>query len=381
MAVIEEINRARWSLEFARLEESERITEALQQSRVVGLLGEGEVGKTETIRAALGPSLPENPIIRMDLSGAASESHLAFRAARQLVGAELGVEFSTLKVGALVPASLERKRVELAELLGTNGLEEALRDWPSGSFGLVEALKGIERFVRRRDTIVWIDHLEAPSLTPRHPLDLDKFLWGLREMVQNRGRLSVVLSGRVAIAGHMLSQEAAFHQQGHWLSLDNPPGDVWEAVATSLKIPQGLVAELVALTGGHPETMLVAMANFSRGTGKNADELLGDLASTSASLAGRAFQHACTLHRLGGKILEQVALGRGPYATAQRGDSAPQEIRKVLGRLQLAGLIRHDSGWSIVNPLLGILLRREVSNASAPDWDWELDESDLEDEI
>jgi hypothetical protein len=199
-------------------------------------------------------------------------------------------------------------------------------------------------------------------------------------MVQNRGRLSVVLSGRAAIAGHMLSQEAAFHQQGYWLSLDNPPGDVWEAVATSLKVPRGLVAELVALTGGHPETMLVAMANFSQSTGKNADELLGDLASTSASLAGRAFQHSCTLHRLGGKVLEQVALGRGPYATAQRGDSPPQEIRKVLGRLQLAGLIRHDSGWSIVNPLVGILLRREVSSTSAPEWDWELDESDLEGE-
>jgi hypothetical protein len=125
--------------------------------------------------------------------------------------------------------------------------------------------------------------------------------------------------------------------------------------------------------------MLVAMVNFSLGARKGADQLLGEIASTSGDLGGRAFQHACTLHRLGGKILEQVALGRGPYAAAQRGDSPPQEIRKVLGRLQLAGLIRHDSAWSIVNPLVGIHLRREVSTASAPDWD--LDGSEFEDEI
>lgn len=378
MAVAEEMNRAHRSLELTRLKESETITEALRQSRVVGVLGEAEVGKTETIRAALGPSWPENPVIRVDLAGAASESHLAFRIARQLAEAELGIEFSTLKAGALVPASLERKRVELAELLGIDGLEEALRDWPSGTFGLAEALKGVERLVRRQEAIVWVDHLEAPSLTPRHPLDLDRFLWALRGMMQSRGRLRVVLSGRVAVAAHVLSREAAFHQQGQWLSLDNPPGEAWEAVASSLKVPRGLVAELASLTGGHPETMLVAMARLSRGERKSAEELLGELASTSASLAGRAFQHACTLHRLGGKVLEQVALGRGPYAASQRGDSPPQEIRKVLGRLQLAGLIRHDSGWSIVNPLVGILLRREVSNASAPDW--ELDEPGFGDE-
>lgn len=369
MALMEAINRARWSLELARLEEGERITEALQSSRVVGVLGEAEVGKTETIRAALGPSHPENPVIRVDLAGAASESHLAFRIVRQLAEAELGIEFSTLKVGALVPASLERKRVALAELLGVDGLEEALRDWPSGTFGVEEALKGVEKLVRSRETFIWVDHLEAPSLTPRHPLDQDRLLWALREMVQNRGRLSVVLSGRVAVTGSVLGQEAAFHQQGQWLSLDNPSDEVWASLASSLRAPRNIVAELVDLSGGHPETMLTALAELSQGGQRNAAEVLGELASASAGLASRAVQHACTLHRLGGKVLEQVALGRGPYAASQRGDSPPQEIRKVLGRLQLAGLIRHDGNWSIVNPLVGILLRREVSRASAPDWE------------
>lgn len=374
MALIRDMNRARRTLEMARLAESERITEAVQLSRVVGVLGEGEVGKTETIRAALGPSLPDHPVIRMDLAGAAGESHLAFRLARQVAMTELGVEFSTLKVGALVPASLERKRVALAELLGIDGLEEALRDWPSGTFSVSQALRAVEQLAQRRETILWVDHLEAPSLTPRHPLDPDRLLWALREMVQSGSHLSVVLSGRDAMEGRVLGREAAFHQQGRWLSLDNPPEEVWEAVASGLNLPSDLTKELTALTGGHPETMLVALVRLSQDGHKSADELLGELASMSAALLGRAVQHACTLHRLGAKVLEQIALGHGPYAASQRGDSPPQEIRKVLGRLQLAGLIRHDKGWSVVNPLVGILLRREVSTASAPDW--ELDDAE-----
>ncbi|HEU5105115.1 MAG TPA: hypothetical protein VFU11_04690 [Solirubrobacterales bacterium] len=368
MALTKEINRARWTLELARSSESEQITDAIQLSRIVGLLGEGEVGKTETVRSALGPSLPDNPVIHMDLEGAASDEHLAFRLVRQVALAELGTEFSTLKVGTLVPASLERKRVDLANLLTIQGLEEALRDWPSGELPLAHALQAVERLARRRETILWIDHLEAPGLTPRHPLDLDRLLWAIREMVQTGLHLSVVLSGRDAVEGRVLGREAAFHQQGQWLSLDNPTDEVWETVASSLRVPLDLAAELTRLTGGHPETMLAALATHVETKQASANQILSDLASTSVPLLNRSVQHACTLHRLGGKVLEQIALGHGPYAGSQRGDSPPQEIRKVLGRLQMAGLIRHDRGWSVVNPSVGILLRREIATASAPDW-------------
>ncbi len=371
MALIEEMNRAHWSLELARMEEGHRIADALQLSRIVGVLGEAEVGKTETIREALGVSLPEHPVIRFDLAGAASEAHLAFRLARQIVATELGVEFSTLKVGVLVPASLERKRVELAERLGVRGLEEALRDWPSGKFELPEALEMLANLINREETILWIDHLEAPTLTPRHPLDLDKVLWAVREMAQRHAGLSVVLSGRDAAESQVLGREAAFHQQGQWLSLDAPPSEVWRAVASDLKVPAELGHDLVGLTGGHPATMLTALVKCSKTEKRAADQVLGELAATSRGLAGRAVQHACSLHRLGGQVLEQVARGEGPYVAAHRGGSSPQEIRKVLGRLQLAGLLRHDDGWSVVNPLVGILLRGEVRQTSAPDWELE----------
>ncbi|HEU5062379.1 MAG TPA: hypothetical protein VFT79_04380 [Solirubrobacterales bacterium] len=369
MALIEEINRARWTLEFARLGEAEQITEALQTARVVGVLGEAEVGKTETVGQALGNSRPKYPVLHLNLDGVAGEAQVASQLVRKIAVAELGAEFSTLKVGVLVPASLERKKVELAELLGVNGLEEAMRDWPSGEMSLADALTSLSKLTRRYETVLWVDHLEAPSLTPRHPFDLDKLLWALREMVQTHPSLSLVLSGRDAVEGQVLGPEAAFHQQGRWLSLDNPSLEVWRKVASDLKAPEGTAMELADLTAGHPETMLTALLMLSReAPRRDSEELLRELASTSAALASRAFQHACTLHRLGGQVLRQVALGQGPYAISQRGGSPPQEIRKVLGRLRLAGLIRHDDGWAVVNPLIGFILRQEVTRKTAPDW-------------
>lgn len=370
MAVTDAVPRARWGLEMARLEEAERITAALQANRVVGVLGEAEVGKTETIRQALGHSSPELSIVRLDLDGAAGEEHLAFQLAREIARAFLGpAEFSTLKVGALVPASIEAQRVELADLLGVDGLDEALRDWPSGHFQLSRALEALEALARVRDAFLWIDHLEAPGLTPRHPLDLDRVLWAAREMVQRLPRLGIVLSGRDAVEGRILSREAAFHQQGWWLTLDNPPAEAWRRVAAGLKVPAEIATELAELTDGHPETMLLALLELSGPVRRNADEVLRYLASAAGALTARAMQHARSLHRLGGQVLLQVSLGLGPYAAAQRGASPPQEIRKVLGRLQQAGLIRHDEGWSIVNPLIGIALRSDVHRAIAPDWD------------
>lgn len=379
MALIDEIPRVREALKLARQQEGHRLAEALQAGRVVGVLGEAEVGKSETISQAIGSSTASPSVIRLDLGGAASEEHVAFQLAKQIAGALLGsAGFSTLKVGVLVPAALEARRVELAELLGMDGLDEALRDWPSGRYSLLKAVDALEQLARERTVIVWIDHLEAPALTPRHPLDLDRFLWAIREAVQRVRGLSVLLSGRDAIRGQVLGTEAAFHQQGQWLSMDCPSLQAWLEVATSLKIPKAIAGELVRLSGGHPATMLLALLRLMEGgLANDAHEILRDLAGLDSGLTGRAMQHARSLHRLGGQVMLQVALGQGPYAAAQRGESPPQEIRKVLGRLQLAGLIRHRDGWSVVNPLVGIALGGGLPMVStpvtAPDWSLDTD--------
>lgn len=371
MALTDLIPRALLALENARLEEGARIAESVQISRVVGVLGEAEVGKTETIRQALGHSTSDLSVVRLDLDGAAGESHAAFLLAKEIAGAYLGgAGFSTLKGGVLVPAAIEVERVELAELLGVAGVDEALREWPSGEFSLTQAMRGLERLAEQRTVIFWVDHLESPALTPRHPLDLDGLLWAVREALQRVPRLSVVLSGRSAFEGRLLGPEAAFHQQGQWLTMDYPPPNAWLEVAAALRLPQPLMAELATETGGHPSSTLLGLLRLMEmGEGTPAETMV-DLATAQGDLAARAMQHARSLHRLGGQVLTQIALGLGPYAIAQRGASPPQEIRKVLSRLRLAGLIRHDDAWSVVNPLLAMAIRREGGPLlSAPDWE------------
>lgn len=369
MGLSEDVHRVRWALQLGRSEEIDRIAHARKRHRVLGILGEAEVGKTETIRQAIGPSTPRRAVIEIDLDGAASGRHVSFHLAKAIARAQLGVPaFSILKVGVLVPASIEAQRMELADLLGVDGLEEALLDWPSGSFPLGRAVAALERLARKKQVILWIDHLEAPALTPRHPLDLDRLLWGFREMIQRMPQISIVLSGRVAGEARVIGPEAAFHQQGQWLDLDNPGVAIWQKVASNLDLPVNLTSKLSALAKGHPATMLLALLRMIRRPSPvDPPELIRELAAADPGMTARAMQHARSLHRLGGQVLIQVAHGEGPYSASRRGKSPAQEIRKVLGRLQLAGLIRHDKAWSVVNPLLAAALRGKIALVSAPD--------------
>ncbi len=369
MELMERVARANRALEIARLPEAETITTAVQLNQVVGVLGEGDVGKTETIGQALGPSNGKLAVVRLDLAGAGSDAHVAFRLALGICRALVdGPQLSVLKVGALVPASLESRRLELAELLGVDGLEEAMRDWPSGEYGLPRALSALEDLARDRGTILWVDHLEAPGLTPRHPLKTDRLLWSLRELGQRLSGLTVVLSGRVADEGTILGPKAAFHQQGQWLSLDNPPATAWMKVARDLRIEERDAAALVELTRGHPETTLLAMLEMQRADSvPSAEEALRRLGSAGGALTARAIQHARTLHRLGEQVLVQVALGMRPYGIGQRGSSPQQEITKVLRRLRQAGLLRHDGNWSVVDPRIAMAVSGRLQGVVAPD--------------
>jgi hypothetical protein len=131
--------------------------------------------------------------------------------------------------------------------------------------------------------------------------------------------------------------------------------------------------ELAALTGGHPQTMLLSLVTLKLADGgwpSRAEDVLGELAAHDDGLAARAVQHARSLHRLGGQVLTQVARAQRPYGAAQRGSATPQEISKVLARLRLAGLLRHTDRWEVVNPLVAIKARGTVVEPPTVE-DWE----------
>lgn len=367
MDVIERHEHASNALATARMDEATRIAEAVRAGRIVGVLGEAEVGKTVTIRQALRLDDPPQQVIALDLDGAASDEHVGFYLAKEIARAVLGpTDFSLLSAGVLLPGRVERGRVSLAELLGVDGLDEALRDWPSGRYTSASALGGLEKLVHQGpELVLWIDHLEAPLLTPRHPLKLDRLLWGIRELSQRESRLRVVLSGREAVQADVLGPRAAFHQQGRWLSIDVPSSATWAEVARKLQTPTSVAERLSSLTGGHPTTMLLSLVEIA-GSGDQRpprpEEALRELAARDDGLVARAIQHARSLHRLGGQVLVQIARGQRPYAAAQRGSASPQEIRKVLNRLRIAGLLRRTAGWGIVNPMVEIGLRQTVND-------------------
>jgi len=98
------------------------------------------------------------------------------------------------------PARLERTRIVLAEILGIDGVEESLREWPSGAYGSLPAFEALERFAMTREVLVWADHIEAPRVTPRHPIDVGRFLWGARELHQRQRNVRILVSGREGIS-------------------------------------------------------------------------------------------------------------------------------------------------------------------------------------
>lgn len=363
MDLIEAYDRGLRALEEARGSEADRIVDAREQNRVFGVLGEAEVGKSEVLARSLGGPQEGWALLRLDLAKASDESQVAHLLLRQIAKAYLGEAlFSRLSVEVLVPREAADRRRDLSREIGIDAVDEAMRPWPSGTFPLADAMEATAKLALDRETILWIDHVEAASLTPRHPLDVSHLLWLVRGIQQSLDQLSLVISGREAFQTDLLGSEQAFHQQGRWLTIDNPPLAAWWHVSDALAVNVYLTNELENLTRGHPQTMLRAISLATERPARTAGgEIIRDLASISTPLAARAVQHARSLHRLGSQVLIQVARGEPPYGQVQRGGEPQQAITRVLARLRLAGLLRHDpEGWSVVDPLVAAVLRGGV---------------------
>jgi hypothetical protein len=125
-----------------------------------------------------------------------------------------------------------------------------------------------------------------------------------------------------------------------------------------LDVDDEWLRDLTEMTEQHPATTLLALA--LRATGKAASSPLAlwqDMLPLDDGHTGRAVQHARSLHRLGGRILEQIAHGIGPYEDAARG--SVQDINRAVRRLHQAGLIFQPKPrtWDVTNPLVAARLR------------------------
>lgn len=353
---------ARAALATARSAEAGAIREATQRNRVLGIFGEAEVGKTQTIEQALSPSATR--MLRLDLRWAASEEHAGFLLASEMARALVpGLELSRLAYGGKLPAPVQQARVRLVQTLG-GGLQEAMRRWPSGRYSWADALKSLKLLSQSQEVLLWVDHIEAPGLSFRHPLKLGALLLSLRELAEQTGSLRLLLSGREAARTEVDDSQAAFSGVGERLSIGPPTARAWREVAELMQASIARAQELATLTDGHPRTMLLALQAIAYEERPDAaEQVLGTLAARDEGLALRAMEHARSLHRLGGQALTQAALGQRPYAGAQRGTTTTQDLSKALKRLRLAGLLRHQDRWSVVNPLLAMRLQA----ASPPD--------------
>lgn len=166
-----------------------------------------------------------------------------------------------------------------------------------------------------------------------------------------------------------MGEGAAFRGRGQWLSMRAPSVQAWQEVAGRLDVSAAAAAELAQMTAGHVRTMLLALnaiaAENAAGRQPHAEDVLWRLAASDDGLASRTIEHARSLHRLGGHVLTQAALGQRPYAAPQRGATTTQDLSKALKRLRLAGLLRHEQRWAVVNPLVAMRLRGAAPREAA----------------
>jgi hypothetical protein len=368
---------AQRALTQARRAEREELRDALERAGVVRVFGEAGVGKTTLLATAV----RRQPVIAVDLHQVSGPGDVAWLIARGLARHTVGaLRVSELEGPARLRSPVARRAlIDLQNRLGMQLTDIALADGPVDKDSddlLAAAMEAIERVVMDDMPLTaWIDQVESPGLTPRHPVSARALLWQFRSIRQRSSSLQIVASGRAAAQRLVDDEDGALHGDGIMVRIDRPTDEVWQQVAADLArvaggrgVPARIVVELCALTERHPGTMLLALCErASRESGHRAAEpLIAELANRDDGHTARAAEHARTLHRLGGQVLVEIAHGRKPYRQPGLG-SRPQEINRALQRLHAAGLLTNQGhgAWSVTNPLLAIRIRALARGGAA----------------
>lgn len=349
-------------LDDYREHEAMRIGEQLSNRRFVGLRGDAGVGKTRLLRRVLVRRQMRNigHVGAVDLDGAWGVGRTAWlffhAAATALVGP---MAMSHLVAGldeGLMPARSRRARFDIFNLLADERLVDAVLNRTTLEDDETLLPQAINVFGQLEDTVLAIDHLEAPGLPPRHPVDLDHLLWQIRSVHQRNPTLRVCLCGRSEAADHVRSEDAAFYNDGIWLTITPPGADVWQHVARAAwrKPNNRRLESILELTEGQPASTIALLA---RDTSISIADVIAQTTDAFATTADRTVQHARSLHRLGAHLLMVIARNERPYSAVPGGRA---EVTRALAALRAAGLVskRGRGEWRLTEPLVAIALAR-----------------------
>jgi DNA-binding CsgD family transcriptional regulator len=343
----------------------DRACETITENTFTGIVGEAESGKTYILHRAGARLAAEGwTFVHLDLDEMYSPNQLAWTWARQMARAVMDpVAFAhmTSLAASMWPSSTRGEFVTLPGRIGAEAVRLAQTPSPDGTLGSTQQLTELARatadLARDRGRVVLVvDHLEAQATSRGRTPGARELLWMIRAAGQHVPALHVVAICRPAAQMLATDGDAAYHLDGRWLTIgpltvDDLPDHVSREEAASV----------IGATRGHPAAtheLLVEMftGEPSRATPDRPGVALqtaeGRLAARHASLAGRYLQHARSLHRLGGHLLQVTARGEGPYAGSPNVD--PAQIADAMKRLDLAGLVskpdRASTEWVIADP-------------------------------
>ncbi len=356
------------ALTAARRLELDRITAGMLEEGFLGVTGEALVGKTLlTGKAAAGLAHREAAwVVQVELAGAYSVAKLVARWRHALLGAVAGpVAASHAALPRdFWPASTERAILAARELLGDQ-FDAAVSEQPAKGERPRDFAKPIDTTVELarvgdRPCVLVLDHLHAPLLTNRHPIDPRDLLWQIRSAAQHVANLHVVAVCAMGSESLAAGPKAAFYGDGLWLTIAAPTPEHWRLAATT--VGTSIDPEWVRLARGHVPTLLAMLRAREEGQ-SDAREAFRTVADTQHEHATRCLLHASSLHRLGAHVLVSIANGDGPYAGTPEARS--DDVAAAVGQLRLAGLIRRDPeddrGWLVVDPTIRWLLAQPMS--------------------
>jgi hypothetical protein len=342
-------------LRIARLPEAQDIARQLDRRRFVGLEGEAGVGKTvllHWVSALLALDRRLRPA-HVDLDGAWGIGRTAW-----LLGCAAGqalagpAAWSQLRAGfddVLLSSQGRRARFELHQLLGDKFADDVVRGETTDD-DRARIDTAIAAFGHISDVALVIDHLEAPGLSVRHPLDVEQLLWQVRGVHQQTPSMHLCVCSRPHAAEAARADTAAFYEDGVWLSIGAPDRATWATVVTDAwgNTDVRRLDEILQITRGQPANTLALVAQPHTLSVSEAATRVGE---DLADAADRAAQHARSLHRLGVHLLVAIARRQRPYSAVPGGRA---EVPRALAALRAAGLItKHGRGeWRLTDPLL-----------------------------